>query len=120
MHKVYRKSIYTLPMKNVYMARARDVPEQSWDNVVISQSGKQARIVFYVDIAMIPRMRAISEILSKTDAWRPKGGRRKNTPGMYAEYCTRTVLESAEKLIEKNNEELGETDAGSQAAHNDG
>ena len=101
------------------MVRAKDKPEISWDNM--STIGKRAKIQFYVDADLVPRMRAISEMLSKTDAWRTnKQGKRKNTPGMYAEYCTRTILESVEQLIEKSRQESGETDARPQAAHNDG
>lgn len=114
-----KKYLY-IPNENVnIMVRAKDKPEISWDNM--STIGKRAKIQFYVDADLVPRMRAISEMLSKTDAWRTnKQGKRKNTPGMYAEYCTRTILESVEQLIEKSRQESGETDARPQAAHNDG
>lgn len=79
--------------------------KDAWKNVPLSETGKTARLQFYVPLDLMGRMERVAPMLIHMEKTNKGSGIKKNTPGLFSKYCVRTITESLEKLIAQYGEQ---------------
>jgi hypothetical protein len=96
--------------------------EEAWKRLPESQSEKQVKIQFYVNKELRDRMEKVAPMLIEMEKNHEGGGIKRNTPGMFCEYCCKTVTVGLEQIIETmlEQERNGRKNAITYTTHNNG
>jgi hypothetical protein len=96
--------------------------DEAWSRLPESQSERQVKIQFYVNKELRDRMKNVAPMLIEMEKNNEGGGIKRNTPGMFCEYCCKTVTTGLEQIIKTmlEQEKPRGNDAIAYTTHNNG